>query len=502
MKWCVLLNIFIYISSLGEDKSSKTLKSTGTQGGGEVDTMTTKYKNDVLSKLLDKSVDQEDDEKFGRALRMWRGMDNPERFLNKTFTRNIRYLPLRANSTITPWSGHYWPLRYGLISVRYSGGAKDSQYNYAGNGTVRGNTRYISTYTFPQSINKYHQPAEHNYYSKQPDYEKYVNDYYSPSEKYDLLVGDYNFTLTNEMKAYGKSYQWTDGDISGWLGICHGWAVAAFMERRPIKPVYLRAADGVTVIKFLPDDMKALASAFWATAPFDNHMVGYRCKKGYMLNQLTRDPNTGLITDNDCFGINPGSFHLVFANQIGLRKRNLVFEPKVSNQIWNQPVVGYKSSYYNPITNRTGTLDESLITVGLAKAQDIPFLNFVLRNETDTTTKYLVGVNTTVYYKFEINPNHEKFDTPDADRAVNYTYVLQLDAGYNIIGGEWSRNEHPHYVYGALEDYATDYDKQAPYWLGSPQFLIDIGDIIKKQSLMRLPLKAIYRLMIERSRAN
>jgi hypothetical protein len=500
MKWCVLLNILFYATSIVDDNSGQSLKpdegnQTDSSQNAVGDRLGDKeYKIGLLDKLVQHSVG---DEEEVRNLRMWRVMDNPERFLNKTFTRNIRYLPLRANSTITPWSGHYWPLRYGLISVRYSGNSKDTQYNYGS----RSGGRYVPTYTFLQSINKYHQPAEHNFYSKLPDYEKYVNDNYSPSEKYDLLVGDYNFTLTNEMKTHGYEWQWTDGDISGWLGICHGWAVAAFMEKRPLHPVYLRAADGVTVIKFLPDDMKALASVFWAMAPFDNHMVGYRCQKGWMLNQLERDTRTGLMLDYQCFGINPGSFHLLFTNQIGIRGRNLVFEPKISSQIWNQPVIGYSSFYYHPITNRTGTLDESQITTGQAKLYNIPFINFVLRNETEPT-RYIVGVNTTVYYKFEINPNHEKFDTPDAEKKVSYTYILQLDENHNIIGGEWTTNAHPHYAYGAVEDYQTDNDKLAPVWLGSPEYLRDISGIIKKQSLMKLPLKAIYRLMIDRSRSN
>jgi len=291
----------------------------------------------------------------------------------------------------------------------------------------------------------------------------------------------------------------TNGDVPGWMGICHGWAIAAFMEKRPLRPVSVRAADGKTIIKFLPDDLKALASIYWANAQFNNHMVGYRCKQAWSLSQLPHDFETGLILDYSCFGINPGSFHLVFANQIGIRKRNLVFEPKISTQIWNQPVIGYSSFYYNPINNKTGTLDESMITIQEARRWNVPILNFMTSNMTDTTTKFLVGVNTTVYYKFEINPDHKKFDTPDHDKKVSYMYVLQLDANQNIIGGEWMVNEHPHYVYSAIEDYQTDEDKLVPSWYGSPEYLNDVKDIIKRQSRKKLPLKAIFRLLLDRA---
>ena len=44
------------------------------------------------------------------------------------------------------------------------------------------------------------------------------------------------------------------------MGICHGWAPAAFMVQRPTKMVEVLAADGKTKIKFYPSDIKALAN--------------------------------------------------------------------------------------------------------------------------------------------------------------------------------------------------------------------------------------------------
>ena len=54
----------------------------------------------------------------------------------------------------------------------------------------------------------------------------------SPSEKYDLLVGDKNFTLTKAMWNEGLGYYNRNGSVERWMGICHGWAIAAYMYPR------------------------------------------------------------------------------------------------------------------------------------------------------------------------------------------------------------------------------------------------------------------------------
>jgi hypothetical protein len=447
------------------------------------------YREKIFDRVVKPNI-KENDSNGLRMLRAWQIMDNPERMLNKSYVSNLRYLPLHGNTTVFPWSGHYWPHRYGKLAVRYTGDLYDTQYDYSVHGV-----RYVPTYPYPVSINKYHQPAEHNYYSTKPDYEKFVNDVYSSAEKYDLLVGDYNFTLTNQMKEDGKAIQMRNGDIPGWQGICHGWSIASFMEKRPLKPVYLRAADKKTVIKFLPDDIKGLASQYWADLKFDNHMVGYRCTNYW--NQQS-DQNTGLTLTYECFALNPASFHLVMTNYIGIRRKNVVFEPKVDSEIWNHPVNGYHSFYYHPLTNRTGTLDESLMTVGQAELYNNPFLKFVLRNKTESA-KYIIGVNTTVYYVSENAPSRKKFDQPDSKKEVSYTYILVLDGNLKILEGEWSINKHVNYIYTASEDFSSDIDKKYPVWLGSPEYLDQIRESIKEQSRNKIPLKAIVRLLVQRS---
>ena len=52
------------------------------------------------------------------------------------------------------------------------------------------------------------------------------------------------------------------------MGICHGWAPAAFSIERPENGFTVKAADGVTDIYFWPDDVRALASLHWAHSSY------------------------------------------------------------------------------------------------------------------------------------------------------------------------------------------------------------------------------------------
>jgi hypothetical protein len=51
-----------------------------------------------------------------------------------------------------------------------------------------------------------------------------------------------------------------------------------------------------------------------------------------------------------------------------------------------------------------------------------------------------------VTYIIEIEPGIARiFDAPT--KTVRYIYDLELDAGYNVIGGEWYSNGHPDFMW-------------------------------------------------------
>ncbi|MES3036942.1 MAG: hypothetical protein V4736_03465, partial [Bdellovibrionota bacterium] len=112
-----------------------------------------------------------------------------------------------------PWSGDYWAYARGIIGARY----RDEKFRRLADWKVRfdyvvANPLAAVVQQGSDSIQKL-----------------------SPSEKYDLLVGDMDSTLTRGMWEEGKRYYDVNGDVEGWMGICHGWAPAAIMEERPTK---------------------------------------------------------------------------------------------------------------------------------------------------------------------------------------------------------------------------------------------------------------------------
>ena len=136
---------------------------------------------------------------FLQLEREWLLSDDPKRFFgDSAYSTNIYSIPMVGRSSSVGWSGSYWPMRNGGISLRYPKNSKNTL------GQIDPNTGfYLSFYNWATSVSKYGQPAEHRAYSGSSAYSKYVDENYSPSEKYDLLIGDYDFTLTNFAKNEG-----------------------------------------------------------------------------------------------------------------------------------------------------------------------------------------------------------------------------------------------------------------------------------------------------------
>ena len=148
---------------------------------------------------------------------------------------NLRRAELRES----PWSDDYWAICRGILGARYAdrGFPADSGWQ-----TCRSYVHQRPAATIAAS-------------GSASDI-----DLLSPAEKYDLLVGDAAGTLTRGMWAQGEYYFERYGKVETWMGICHGWAPAAYMLGRPREVVTAVAADGRTQLRFYPSDIKGLAS--------------------------------------------------------------------------------------------------------------------------------------------------------------------------------------------------------------------------------------------------
>jgi hypothetical protein len=373
-------------------------------------------------------------------------LDDPKRFFNKTqWTRYIRALPTYNEVMIKPFSGDYWPWRYGGISARY--GKMDTR-----------NKRYIT------SISMYSQPGDYLANRNRTDWSDYVNRYYSAAEKYDLLMGDYKFTLTRAHKNYGSSLG--RSDISSWMGMCHGLAPASYMVPTPYRAVNITAPDG-TRIQFLPDDIKALGTAYWAFAKFNNRMTGRR---------------TGFM--------NPASFFLIMTNWIGRYRLNAAFAPFHDMQIWNMGLSNYTVKYYNIMTrDEDKPYSESKVTLEQARGGN----NFArsLAGIAPSGTAYIVGAKFTVGYVNFQTAKHVDVAPPREIKTIQFTLALFLDEKEQIFYGAWTSRKRPSYIWGPDPRIPVlgPFDNEAPRFVG--QASSRFTEFAEKQSAKLMPLRSV-----------
>jgi Transglutaminase elicitor len=369
--------------------------------------------------------------------------------------------------TIKPWSDDYWAIRTGITGKRYL------DPNFPGLTTEK---PWLDSY---------------NYYLQNPPKDVDAK-LYSPSEKYDSLVADTKWTLTDAGWAEGKRFNDEHGDVEKWMGICHGWAPASFMEPRPTHSVqaqkYTPEGLSTETIEFLPDDIKALATLKWAnginaTADLKysgTRFMGWRCN--------TKDPitdsETGRVTDPGCFDINPGTWHIIVTNQIAREARPFVIDAAFDYEVWNHPVTKYEYTYFNPKSlDYVKTLDAAR-----TQLDDSEFKDKFKKYRNNPKAVEVVGVVMTVWYVVETSPHGSPTNSPSQDRtrSAQYHYDLELDKQGKIIGGEWYQNRHPDFVWMPIKNSVVV--NQEDLYINSEK---DIVRVAPDASIQMAPLRYV-----------
>ena len=392
-------------------------------------------------------------------------VDNPSALLLNINEMDQKKL-LSAALPKHPWSGYYWPLIRGQIAYRYSDP------------------------NFPTDSWK-----DADKYIRDPDNFSSLNKL-SPAEKYDLLFSENERPLTRRALAEGGKYYRADGDVEPWMGICHGWAPASFMMDRPTHSVKVLAADGKSQIIFYPSDIKALASLLWAEGKNTSRLVGGRCK----LNDPEQSAE-GRIISQDCFDTNPGTWHTAIVNQIGINKRSFVMDATYDYEVWNQPILSYTYSYFNPQTKS----ETDLLSDAVVKAEN--FTRDKFKRYRSAEGYAFVGIAMNVTYMVETRPNSNESDRADSDatKTVRYLYDLELDASGKIIGGEWYLNTHPDFLWvpPVNEKATTSGDmiltqngSSKLSWKTTEMAPIEWKDAARKSALDGTPLAVIVEALI------
>lgn len=350
--------------------------------------------------------------------------NNPEDFLQSglKFTNifDLDKPELKSSrSSILPWSGDYWGTYKGGIAARFS------------DPSFEGSSSWSENYAYV----KLHPAADLIRLDSPEELVKL-----SPAEKYDL-ISDSGGKLASYAWGEGEAYLRNVGEVETWFGICHGWAPASYIEARPSAAIDVPVAGLKSRVKFLPSDIKALASQMWAKSQFSSRFIGGRCEE----REVTIDENTGRIIEKDCFDINPMSWHLSIIHELGIEKRAFVVDASEDYQVWNQPVFEYKMSYFNPLTALPSEdLAASMIDYAL-------WTNDPYKAWRNPLVKKIVGVAMDISYRTETSPSSALIDTEEQDNSytTRYIYDLELDDKGEIIGGEWYQRRHPDFIWTA-----------------------------------------------------
>lgn len=121
--------------------------------------------------------------------------------------------------------------------------------------------------------------------------------------------------------------------------------------------------------------------------------------------------------------LNAGAFHIVMANKLGLEKAGLMMDIDRFRQVWNQPVVGYKSVIVK---------DNMPVSSRAAKS--------AVRE---------VRVTTELFYVDEADPTwNVVYGTEDQSiKSLDLQYRLELNAEGKIVGGDWESSDRPDFLW-------------------------------------------------------
>ena len=298
----------------------------------------------------------------------WDSYNDPAKF-DSNYEYRFHALPLTATLPVnqTPWSESYWPRNKGSINLRWNSPTKEG-FDYRS--PSKSEVMVMSKTELAQL---------------------------SPAEKFDLARGLYDYPLSsfvakNNAKQSAKDFE----------GICDGWTATAIQFHEP-KPVEVKNPDGV-VIPFGSSDVKGImayyASYYQDLGPV---LVGRYCMRGGLSIGTPR-----------CTDINPGAYHVILANEIGLKHKPFASDVDIGHETWNQPVYGFE---------------------------------FEVKGSANSSAPKALLIHAKMHYTDELKQS-EWEPVTGTDKfvgAVQETdYILEMDYNDRIIGGSWiSTRVHP-----------------------------------------------------------
>ena len=348
------------------------------------------------------------------ADRTWDDANSPDNF-DSRYIKNFNNLPLTGeidHSTKRGWADSYWPNVNGSIADRWQ---------------VKGS-----------KFKEDHSPS----YSELNNMSDSQIDLLSPAEKFDIARGKFSFPVATFIRKKTKD---TDKD---WRGICNGWTHSSLNYAEPNPIVYI---DPTTKrkIPFGSGDIKGLLAYYHAKKDIYSgaKFIGRSCRAG---SRLFFNLN-GACTD-----VHPASFHIMMANELGIKHQGFAADRDPSVQVWNQPFVKFQSRIDNIKTSdlskkaTDGTRKEVTVTSTLTYVNELYDSN----NPMDETAEHVAPSYTPVLGTQKL-------------KTIEYQYVLELDYNDRIIGGEWISDLRPDLIWKQefkLPGVSIDENKDSDDW--------------------------------------
>jgi hypothetical protein len=274
-----------------------------------------------------------------------------------------------------PWAGNYFPMDEGGIANRWQ-----------------------QPQGFQLTEKEWTQPTREEIFKLSPA----KIDMLSPSEKYDLMKGDYEFSVTrHELKARGPL---REIPVQAWEGFCNGVRCAGINLKEPQRSIVIENPDGLK-ITFHSADLKALAGASY-----------FYVEKYAQLGSPSKAKARAEAPPNAAV------FDVALRFYLAEKQKAFVIDSHLGAEIWNESIIGFERKLSEPLA---------------LTAEEQARLPWAVR-------KIIVHVKLETLAEIDIaNSNRNtkpQVAAGDLNKEIKIAYTLYLDGAGKAFDGAWLKS--------------------------------------------------------------